>query len=30
VNKSDLPLVLPNIGNFYSLSGSAAPIGFMA
>jgi uncharacterized protein (DUF1501 family) len=30
VNKSDLPLVLPNIGNFYSLTGSAAPIGFMA
>lgn len=30
VPKSDLPLVLPNIGNFYSTSSSAAPVGFMA
>lgn len=30
VAKSDLPLVLPNIGNFYSTSSSAAPLGFMA
>ena len=30
VAKSDLPLVLPNIGNFYSTSSSSAPIGFMA
>ena len=30
VAKSDLPLVLPNIGNFYSTGSSSAPIGFMA
>ena len=30
VPKSDLPLVLPNIGNFYSPSSSAPPLGFMA
>ncbi len=30
VNKSDLPLVLPNIGNFYSLASSDPPLGFMA
>ncbi len=30
VAKSDLPLVLPNIGEFYSTSSPAPPIGFMA
>ncbi|MBX7208561.1 MAG: DUF1501 domain-containing protein [Verrucomicrobiaceae bacterium] len=30
VAKSDLPLILPNIGNFYSQSSSSPPIGFMA
>lgn len=30
VTKSDLPLILPNIGNFYSTSSSAPPVGFMA
>lgn len=30
VSPTDLPLVLPNIGNFYSPSPSAAPLGFMA
>jgi uncharacterized protein (DUF1501 family) len=30
VSKTDLPLVLPNIGNFYSTSSSAAPLGFLA
>ena len=30
VAKSDLPLVLPNIGRFYSTSSSAAPLGFLA
>lgn len=30
VAKSDLPLILPNIGNFYSTSSSSPPIGFMA
>lgn len=30
VAKSDLPLVLPNIGYFYSPSSSEAPVGFMA
>lgn len=30
VSKTDLPLILPNIGNFYSTSSSAAPLGFMA
>ena len=30
VAKSDLPLILPNIGHFYNTSSSAAPLGFMA
>lgn len=30
VSKSDLPLVLPNIGHFYSTSSSSSPLGFMA
>ncbi|MBL9115187.1 MAG: DUF1501 domain-containing protein [Verrucomicrobiaceae bacterium] len=30
VPRSDLPLILPNIGNFISLSGTQAPLGFMA
>lgn len=30
VSPSNLPLVLPNIGNFYSTSASAPPVGFMA
>jgi uncharacterized protein (DUF1501 family) len=30
VSPSSLPLVLPNIGNFYSTSSSAPPIGFLA
>jgi uncharacterized protein (DUF1501 family) len=30
VAKSDLPLVLPNISRFYNITGSAAPLGFMA
>ena len=29
VSKSDLPLVLPNIGNFYSPGSSAPPLGFL-
>jgi uncharacterized protein (DUF1501 family) len=29
VNKSDLPLVLPNIGNFYDINSSAPPIGML-
>lgn len=29
VSPSDLPLVLPNIGNFYSPSSQSAPIGFL-
>ena len=29
VSPSNLPLVLPNIGNFYSTAGSTAPVGFM-
>ncbi len=29
VNPSDLPLVLPNIGNFYSPSSGQPPVGFM-
>ena len=29
VSRSSLPLVLPNIGNFISLSGSGAPLGFL-
>ena len=30
VSKSDLPTIFPNIGNFYSPSSSAPPLGFMA
>jgi uncharacterized protein (DUF1501 family) len=30
VSPADLPLVLPNIGNFYSAAGGAPPVGFMA
>ncbi len=30
VAKSDLPAILPNIGEFYSTSSSAPPLGFMA
>ena len=30
VSKSNLPLVLPNIGNFYSTTHSDPPLGFMA
>ena len=30
VAKSDLPLILPNIGNFHSTTSSAPPVGFMA
>jgi len=30
VSPTDLPLVLPNIGNFYSPSASTPPLGFMA
>ena len=30
VSKSSLPLVLPNIGNFYSSTSSSAPLGFMS
>ena len=30
VSASNLPLVLPNIGNFYNTAGSAPPLGFMA
>ncbi len=29
VSKSSLPMVLPNIGNFYSLNSSAPPVGFL-
>ena len=29
VSKSNLPLVLPNIGNFYDITGSAPPLGFL-
>jgi uncharacterized protein (DUF1501 family) len=29
VSASNLPLVLPNIGNFYNTSGSTPPVGFM-
>jgi len=29
VSRSSLPLVLPNIGNFVSLAGSDAPVGFL-
>ena len=30
VSGSNLPLVLPNIGNFYDTGGGSAPVGFMA
>ena len=30
VAKSDLPIVLPNIGRFYNINGAAAPLGFVA
>jgi uncharacterized protein (DUF1501 family) len=30
VSKTDLPLVLPNIGNFYSATGSNPPLGFLS
>ncbi len=30
VSPTNLPLILPNIGNFYNVNGSAPPIGFMA
>ncbi|HEX8279800.1 MAG TPA: hypothetical protein VF551_00360, partial [Chthoniobacterales bacterium] len=30
VSPSSLPLVLPNIGNFYTPSSSTPPIGFLA
>jgi len=29
VSKSNLPLIFPNIGNFYNTAGSAPPIGFL-
>jgi uncharacterized protein (DUF1501 family) len=29
VSKSDLPIILPNIGRFYNIASSAAPLGFM-
>jgi hypothetical protein len=29
VSRSPLPLVLPNVGNFLSLAGSDAPVGFL-
>ena len=29
VSRSNLPLVLPNIGNFYDATGSPPPIGFL-
>ncbi len=29
VNPSSLPLVLPNIGNFYDVTSSSAPVGFL-
>ncbi len=29
VNASDLPLILPNIGNFYSPGSASPPLGFM-
>ena len=30
VSPSNLPLVLPNIGNFFNIAGSTPPVGFMA
>lgn len=30
VNRSDLPTILPNIRNFFDVSGASAPVGFMA
>jgi hypothetical protein len=29
VSRFSLPLVLPNVGNFLSLAGSKAPVGFL-
>jgi uncharacterized protein (DUF1501 family) len=29
VSKTNLPLVLPNIGNFYEIAGSSPPLGFL-
>ncbi len=29
VSNTDLPMILPNVGNFYNVNGSAPPIGFM-
>ena len=29
VSKTDLPLVLPNIGNFYNTGSSSPPVGFL-
>jgi uncharacterized protein (DUF1501 family) len=29
VSKSDLPIILPNIGNFYNINSSSNPLGFM-
>lgn len=29
VSKSNLPLIFPNLGNFYSIASSSAPIGFL-
>jgi hypothetical protein len=29
VSRANLPLVLPNIGKFISLTGTAAPVGFL-
>lgn len=29
VSKTDLPLILPNVGNFYSLSSETPPLGFL-
>ncbi|TAF83867.1 MAG: hypothetical protein EAZ51_00330, partial [Sphingobacteriales bacterium] len=28
-SKSDLPLILPNIGNFYNTTSTSNPLGFM-
>jgi len=29
VSNTDLPIILPNVGNFYNINGSTPPIGFM-
>ena len=29
VSNADLPLVLPNLGNFHNLSGNTLPVGFI-